>query len=182
MTTLAHKRPRQCGSCQLCCKLLPVVELNKRAGEPCRHQRHHKGCAIYERRPPSCALWNCRWLVNDDTDRLSRPDRSRYVIDLMPDFVEIQDNETGEKQSVEVVQIWVDPQQREAWRDPELLNYIERRAREGKLALIRWSHRDGMTVIAPPLASDHQWHEVTSAMAGPEHTAAEIQETLGGTA
>jgi hypothetical protein len=26
---------RQCGECQLCCKLLPVPPLNKKAGERC---------------------------------------------------------------------------------------------------------------------------------------------------
>lgn len=62
--------PRQCGDCQLCCKLLPVQSLGKEAGQRCKHQRHSKGCAVYaqlERVSPECRLWNCRWLVENDT-------------------------------------------------------------------------------------------------------------------
>jgi len=39
---------RQCGGCTLCCKLLPVPPLEKLAGQRCQHQRHGKGCAVYE--------------------------------------------------------------------------------------------------------------------------------------
>jgi len=59
-----------------------------------------KGCAIYAKRPMSCALWNCRWLVNDDTAELSRPDRSPYVIDIMPDYVTVLDRETGVRRPI----------------------------------------------------------------------------------
>jgi hypothetical protein len=34
---------RQCGDCQLCCKLLPVPPLQKAAGVACRFQKFHKG-------------------------------------------------------------------------------------------------------------------------------------------
>jgi hypothetical protein len=69
--------------------LLPVKELGKGAGERCRHQRG-LGCKVYHQLKtvsPSCAMWTCRWLVEDDTSDLSRPDRSHYVIDVMPDYV-----------------------------------------------------------------------------------------------
>ena len=114
---------RQCGDCQLCCKLLPVKSLAKLAGQRCSHQRHHKGCAVYKqlgRVSPECKLWNCRWLVEDDTEGLSRPDRSHYVIDLMPDFVTLRDDATGQANHVQVVQIWVDPKHPDAHRDPAL--------------------------------------------------------------
>ena len=166
------KPPRQCGECQLCCKLLPMKEIAKPAGKPCPQQRHGKGCAIYPTRPPGCRLWSCRWLLDADTADLRRPDRSRYVVDMMPDFVEWVNNETGECTPIEVVQVWCDPHQRDAWRDPALLAFIERRAEEGKAALIRWSARDGMTVFAPT-PDDPQWHEVRSESVGHEHTAAE---------
>ena len=39
---------RQCGDCQLCCKLLPVKSLAKLAGDRCSHQKHHKGCDVYK--------------------------------------------------------------------------------------------------------------------------------------
>ena len=38
---------RHCGGCTLCCKLIPVEELNKPAGARCKHVRTGKGCSIY---------------------------------------------------------------------------------------------------------------------------------------
>src|SRR5215467_12304608 len=110
---------RQCGECQLCCKLLPMKagqdritsktaevlmesglakpaefdgmlrDFDKPAGARCPHQRHHKGCGVYARRPFSCRVWNCRWLAGDDAADLSRPDRVHYVIDIMPDVIRV---------------------------------------------------------------------------------------------
>jgi hypothetical protein len=76
---------RQCGDCQLCCKLLPIQELNKAAGDRCQHQRHGIGCNIYPNRPNCCQLWNCRWLAGDNTG--ARPDHAHYVVDIMPDYI-----------------------------------------------------------------------------------------------
>ena len=69
-----------------------VRSLGKPARQRCKHQRHHKGCAVYRKRgfPPGCGAWNCRWLVEDVTDGLSRPDRSHYVLDVMPDYVTLR--------------------------------------------------------------------------------------------
>jgi len=134
-----------------------MPDFEKPAGESCPHQCA-KGCRVYAARPFGCRMWSCRWLTGDDTADLRRPDRSRYVIDLVPDFIEIEDNDTGEKTPVEVVQIWCDPKHRDAWRDPDLLAYIERRGREGKAALIRFSGTDGMAVFPPSLCGDEQWH------------------------
>lgn len=173
---------RQCGGCTLCCKLVPVHELQKAAGERCRHQQTGKGCAVYRKpgMPMSCALWSCRWLVNDDTAELRRPDRSRYVIDIMPDFVVITNVETGERTNVEVIQIWCDPKARDAWRiDDALLDYIERRGREGKAALIRYSNNEGCTVFPPSMSDDGQFHVQHSKSFSHEHT---FDEKLAGIA
>ena len=77
---------RRCGECTLCCKLLPVVELKKKANTPCQFQRSGKGCTVHgtRKQPTSCAIWSCRWLMNEDADELARPDRSHYVIDPSP--------------------------------------------------------------------------------------------------
>jgi hypothetical protein len=119
---------RQCGDC---CKLLPVPPLQKAAGVACRFQKFHKGCAVYHKpeMPPECSIWNCRWLVTDDTDELSRPDRAHYVIDVMPDFITIN-QEDGEPQNIQVAQIWVDPKYPDAHRDPTLRRWMFRRAQE----------------------------------------------------
>jgi hypothetical protein len=178
--------PRRCGGCTLCCKLLPMVEdgvrvtqdlrlrgpgdFNKPAGQRCPHQRFGKGCAIYNRRPACCALWNCRWLVNNDTADLRRPDRSHYVIDIMPDFITLDDGE--HRANVEVVQIWVDPNYRDAYRDPALLAYLTRRGEEGIAAIIRYSESDGFVLFPPAMTHDGQWKEQRGTVK-PERTSME---------
>jgi hypothetical protein len=146
---------RQCGDCQLCCRLLPVPPLGKKANERCEHQKFGKGCAIYLKRrmPMECRLWNCRWLVNDDTADLSRPDRSHYVIDIMPDHISLEDNDTKARIEVQVVQIWLDPSHPEAHRDPQLRAYLLRRAEQGIAALVRINSRQAIILFAPSMVS-----------------------------
>jgi hypothetical protein len=80
-----------------------IPDFDKPAGERCPHQKHHKRCSIYGNRPFGCRIWNCRWLVEDDTADIGRPDRSHLVIDLMPDFVTLRNNEDGSENRVQVV-------------------------------------------------------------------------------
>ena len=161
---------RNCGGCTLCCKLLPVHEgvlvdgqrqgggLDKAAGERCPHQRTGKGCAVYDgpRMPMCCSMWNCRWLVNDDTAELTRPDRAHYVIDVLPDYITVVDDATGKETTIEVVQIWCDPGYPNAHRDPALRRYLERRAAEGKWALVRYDQNHAFTLVLSP---EGEWYE-----------------------
>ena len=162
---------RQCGDCQLCCKLLPMhardqrnragrVVVEKEAGERCPHQRYHVGCTVYEHRPWACEMWNCRWLVNDDTADLPRPDRCHYVIDIMPDIIRMVPNDGSPPSEVLCVVVWVDPGYRDAHRDPALRRYLARRAKaDGMPAIIRWSEQDGMVLFAPSLSENGKWNE-----------------------
>lgn len=176
---------RTCGGCVLCCRLLPIAELNKGANVRCKHQRTGKGCAVYRQSgfPWSCRFWSCRWLVNDDTADLRRPDRSHYVVDMMPDFVTLAENGdgSGEAHNLEVVQVWVDPAHREAWRDPALLAYLERRAADGVAGIIRFNATDAIVVFAPALSADRQWHEKVSGMRGEAHSFEQVALALMGT-
>jgi hypothetical protein len=153
---------RRCGECTLCCKLLPVRELEKGANERCKHQRHGQGCRVYHSPalPTSCKLWSCRWLLEQDTADLSRPDRSHYVIDVMPDHITIVENATGKETHIEVVQIWLDKNYPDAHRDPALRAYLLRRAEQGVAALVRYGEREAVHLFAPPFSADGQWHEV----------------------
>jgi len=155
---------RQCGDCQLCCKLLPVPPLQKAGGTPCQFKKFHKGCTVYHqpKMPMECMLWNCRWLVNDDADELSRPDRAHFVIDVMPDFITV--NQGDEKQNIEVVQIWIDPRYPEAHRYPALRRWMFRRAEEGKAALVRYNPKEAIVIFAPPFDAEGEWHEITNGM------------------
>jgi hypothetical protein len=187
MTLIIHTSPdrptRQCGDCTLCCRLLPVRSLNKGAGERCKHQSHARGCKVYaklERVSPECRLWSCRWLVGDDTADLRRPDRSHYVVDIMPDFVSLRDDATGELQHIQVVQIWVDPKFPDAHRDPALRAYLERRAEENVIGLVRWDDERGMAIFPPALSADGEWHEKDSGMRTKGHSPEELVAALSG--
>jgi hypothetical protein len=178
------KEPRRrCGDCQLCCKLVPVKGLGKAAGQRCQHQRHHKGCAVHAklmRVSPECKLWSCRWLVEDDVEGMSRPDRSHYVIDLMPDYVTLRNDEAGEApMHVQVVQIWVDPDYPDAHKDPALRAFLERRAKNNVIGLVRWDNTRGMALFPPSLSSNGQWNEKYSDLRRQqEHSLADVIKAL----
>jgi hypothetical protein len=160
---------RQCGECQLCCKLLPMVDnepwrkgaaINKPANVKCPHQRFKKGCAIYADRPFCCHVWTCRWLTEQDTADLKRPDHAHLVIDVMPDYVTVQNDETGEQQNLQVVQVWCDPRFPEAHRDPAFRRFVDRRGEEGIATLVRFNSSDAITIFPPSLSPDGEWHEM----------------------
>lgn len=150
---------RKCGDCQLCCRLLPTAEIAKPANERCPHQKSFCGCKIYPRRPLSCQLWNCRWLVDDDTADQPRPDRSHIVIDMMPDVVRSINNETGETETLPVIVAWVDPKYPDAFKSEAFLRYVKR---QKVLVLLRYGSREGGGVLWPPALTglDHvAWKE-----------------------
>lgn len=84
---------RSCGSCSLCCSVLRVDELQKPAGQNCRHQlgvesRASGGgagdagsCAIYHDRPPICRAYQCLWRQGGLEDD-ERPDWTGGIVDL----------------------------------------------------------------------------------------------------
>lgn len=169
---------RQCGECTLCCRLLPVPQLGKLAGQRCPHQRHSCGCAIYATRPNSCRLWVCQWRNDPEhTADLRRPDRSHYVIDIMPDYVTVINNKTGERDDVAVVQIWIDDRYPEAHRDPALRAFLESNKVPG---IVRRTNNTSALILSPPCCSeDNEWHELETSMTQKEHSAADIAGKLG---
>jgi hypothetical protein len=166
---------RKCGGCTLCCRLVPVEELHKKGGERCKHQRFN-GCAIYASRPVSCRAWSCRWLVDETCAELRRPDRSHYVLDLMPDYVTCEQD--GNEYVIPVVQIWCDPKHPNAHRDPALRVYLHRLWKhDGVIGLVR---PNGITLL--PLADGTFIEKISSEDPGPAHSFAQIAKTLAGVA
>jgi hypothetical protein len=165
MTLLQGDTPaggRRCGSCSLCCRLVPVATLGKPGNTKCRFSRQHpKGCcSVYAtpQQPMACQTWSCRWLIDKAIDT-SRPDRAHYVIDVMPDLIKSV-REDGEVREAPVVQIWLDPAYPLAHRDPRLRAWVEANAREtGMAAIVRVSARDAFLLIPPYLHSDGVWEE-----------------------
>jgi len=78
---------RSCGTCNACCTVLGVAELDKPVGEPCKHLAA-KGCGIYDRRPKSCREYHCLWR-SGLLDGPSRPDRLGIVIDVSNDKADL---------------------------------------------------------------------------------------------
>ena len=153
---------RRCDGCTLCCTLLPVKEIGKRAGVHCTYQITG-GCAVHHvpgRMPRSCYFWNCRWLVDDDTADQIRPDKSHLVIDVLEDFVAMTNEETGEQYPQTVVQVWCDPAHRDAYRAPAFRRYVKRRAREGKATIVRFSSAEAVTLFAPAISPTGKWLEI----------------------
>jgi hypothetical protein len=95
----------------------------------------------------------------------SSPARPYYVIDVMPDFVMVRDDATGATENIQVVQIWVDPRYPDAHRDPALRAYLERRAAENIIGLVRWGMveqplgDEGMALFPPSLSEGGKWIE-----------------------
>lgn len=152
---------RQCGGCTLCCKLVPVKEIEKRGGVRCQHQRTGRGCAVHNRpgMPVSCRLWSCLWLSDPATAELSRPDRTHYVIDVMPDTIIIRPPVGGQIE-LPVLQVWLDPKFPTAHHDPALRAYLAMRGRQdGMAAIMRWDERNGFVLFPPALTPDGKWRE-----------------------
>jgi hypothetical protein len=72
---------RACGSCSLCCKLLPIRELEKPENQWCVHCRPgNGGCGIYAERPASCRGFACDWLVNPHLGDEWYPARAKMFV------------------------------------------------------------------------------------------------------
>lgn len=164
---------RKCGDCTLCCKLMPVKEIGKGANERCQHQSR-KGCAVYHQptgvMPYSCKVWSCAWLVAEDAAYLSRPDRSRCVVDVAPDYVVAEQD--GQRFEIPVVQIWCDPKSPDAWE--ALKPFIERRGQDGYAALIRYNSADAITVFPPALTGGEWFVKRDGKSTGKESNVADI--------
>ena len=90
---------------------------------------------------------------------MPRPDRCHYVIDVIDDYIEMV-HDDGKRERLGVIQVWVDPGFRDAYKAPELREYMLRMATEHRMAtIIRYSSREALTIFPPPLCTDGQWHE-----------------------
>ena len=148
MRHLLRQPKRQCGDCQLCCKLLPIAEVRKPSNQRCQHQCAG-GCAIYTDRPTSCKMWNCEWVLGlEDTANMQRPDEVHYVIDTGLDIVTVMD------EKLLVIQVWVDPDYPDAHEDPGLRDMLDRGRQP---ALIRFGAKQGFLLFPPSVTNRRGW-------------------------
>jgi len=163
---------RPCGDCTLCCRVLPVAELEKPAGIWCQHAMGGKGCAIYADRPFSCSAWSCLWAATKEWPEELQPRRSHVIFDMMTDSVALRNNVTGESQERSVIQLWVDPRFPNAYRAPIVRRAIEEIARMfGMATLVRIGSWEAFLVLAPGLSPNGDWFETRSNISVPENSA-----------
>ena len=124
---------RTCGTCTLCCKLMTVPEVEKPAGEWCRHCDKGKGCRIYADRPQRCRDFFCGYLQSEALSDEWHPVRSRFLI-------------AREEQGLTV---YVDRSAPDAWRQAPYYALLKHWARDpsARLVLVRIGKR---TVVVLP--------------------------------
>jgi hypothetical protein len=157
--------PRQCGDCQLCCRVLPILELGKSAGQKCEHQKFGVGCKVHgtQSQPLSCRRWNCWWLMYP-TFTLPRPDRAGYVVDPTADVAVIGEDVFASKH-VPALQVWADPKRPDAWR--AALPWIKEMLKDNEaVAVIRFGSKEAIAIIPPQLSDSGDWTECDSRMMG----------------
>jgi hypothetical protein len=109
---------RHCGSCTLCCKVLSVEQLSKPNGQWCAHCAQARGCAIYPTRPDECRRFSCGYLLWPALGEHWRPARSKLVVALKPEGMEII--------------VHVDPGAPSAWRAEPYYTEIRDMARQAE--------------------------------------------------
>jgi hypothetical protein len=70
---------RECGECNVCCKVLGIDPLKKVPGVLCPNRTKDQGCAIYETRPTVCRKFYCGWRILPLGEEW-RPDKSEILI------------------------------------------------------------------------------------------------------
>jgi hypothetical protein len=106
---------RSCGSCSLCCKLLPIRELEKPENQWCVHCRPGHGCSIYAERPASCRGFACQRLINDTLGDEWFPTRAKM-------FVHYNSDPLG----TIGLYVIVDPSRPDAWRREPYYSQLKR--------------------------------------------------------
>jgi hypothetical protein len=114
MEGIPHLEGRACGSCSLCCKLMEIAELSKPRGRWCANVRKGSGCAIYGTRPPSCAAFDCGYLIWPEAGAHWFPLKSKMVVVI---------------EDAKRMAIHVDPATPNVWRVPPYYGDIKRWAR-----------------------------------------------------
>ena len=108
---------RECGSCTLCCKVFRIPEVDKQAGQWCRHVLQGRGCGIRETRPDVCRNFFCYWMQNGTLGPDWKPDRSKFVL-----YREMAGKRLG---------VALDPSAPAAWRREPYYSQFKRWAAQG---------------------------------------------------
>jgi hypothetical protein len=73
---------RSCDGCYMCCKVFPVVPLQKPGGTWCSHCKIGFGCTIYDERPEPCREFLCAYRVDASLGEAWKPSVAKFVLYL----------------------------------------------------------------------------------------------------
>jgi len=71
---------RDCGPCQMCCKVFPIPETQKPPYGLCGRARPGGGCADYAGRPDVCREFFCLWRLDGSLSDAWRPDVAGFAL------------------------------------------------------------------------------------------------------
>jgi hypothetical protein len=71
---------------------MAVEALDKPAGRWCLHCKPGRGCRIYDTRPDECRRYGCLWLTDPWFGEHWKPNRSKLVLTMSEDGIEIRCN------------------------------------------------------------------------------------------
>ena len=118
-------KSRKCGDCRMCCKLYPVIEVEKYLShnwcQHCNLGSGEKGCKIYDKRPILCQTYECAWklgLLGDE----DKPNKLGFLIDWSDKAAEHKSPITFmcNPERLEKVKNWI----RKNWKKHSFLNRI----------------------------------------------------------
>ena len=138
--------PASCDGCALCCKLVPVEEINKPGCQWCpavERTAHGRRCGVYAERPDACRTFECIWLQSQvRTPSNGYPAGQVLPPELRPDRCHVvfcQDAylsgpvDPAERRMV----LFVDPDWPAAWRRRRVMEQINGfLARDGVVEVI----------------------------------------------
>lgn len=102
---------KECGTCNLCCKVYDIPDLEKKSGHTCVNVRPEGGCGVWGLHPQICQEFKCLWLKHDDMNGTWRPDHAGFVLRLEPN---------GTTLAVDV-----DPDRPHDWRRPHYYDQLK---------------------------------------------------------
>ena len=80
------KKQNQCGSCTLCCEILPIPEIQKPENVLCQNCTKNSGCNIYSSRPKSCIDFKCLFIETDMVEEL-RPNKCNIIFEKITETI-----------------------------------------------------------------------------------------------
>ena len=90
---------RECSDCSLCCKVVPVPQLQKAQDEWCKHcaPAGVKKCLIFNtpERPYACGAYQCMWTRHYDWPEWLKPSRCRVVFERVNDKIMLGTGDAG---------------------------------------------------------------------------------------